>query len=89
MLWYMPEGKPLYELPASIDAVDTLAFSPDGSLLVTGSWRQLKIWDMTNGNLLTTLEGHSSWILSAEFSPDSRILATASLDGTLWLWGIP
>ncbi|KAF9886657.1 hypothetical protein FE257_011170, partial [Aspergillus nanangensis] len=35
---------------------------------------------------LQTLEGHSDWVSSVAFSPDSQLLATGSDDKTIKLW---
>ncbi|KAH8719199.1 hypothetical protein GQ44DRAFT_389682 [Phaeosphaeriaceae sp. PMI808] len=53
-------------------------------------WRQgsldntVKIWDASSGACLSTLEGHSSWVSSVAFSPDSTRLASGSLDNTVY-----
>ncbi|MEZ5940535.1 MAG: protein kinase [Planctomycetaceae bacterium] len=69
-------------------AVSAAAFSPDGNLLVTGSWdNSAKIWDVTNGTALRKLvDGHRGFINSAEFSPDGQSILTAGDDGIAVLW---
>ncbi|MCA9044295.1 MAG: protein kinase, partial [Planctomycetaceae bacterium] len=69
-------------------AVSAAAFSPDGKLLVTGSWdNSAKIWDVANGTALRKLvDGHRGFINSAEFSPDGNTILTAGDDGIAVLW---
>ena len=68
---------------ASINAV---SFSPDGQLLASASDdNTVKLWSR-EGTLLTTLWGHSNWVLDVSFSPDSQMLASASYDNTVKLW---
>lgn len=71
-------------------AVASVAISPDGRLLATGSWdHSAKIWDVATGRALRKLEGgHSGYINSVEFSSDGRQLLTASDDGTARLWDV-
>ena len=42
-----------------IRVVYSVAFSPDGTRLVSGSWDNGRLWDLADRRLLTTLEGHS------------------------------
>jgi WD40 repeat protein len=59
--------------------VNSVAFSPDGRLLASGSWdNTIRLWDAASGALLRTLEGHTNTVLSVAFSPDGRLLASAS-----------
>ncbi len=47
------------------------------------------MWDLSKGNLLRTLKGHSSWVVDAAVSPDACRAVTASHDGHVryvWLW---
>ncbi|RYP72075.1 hypothetical protein DL771_004406 [Monosporascus sp. 5C6A] len=67
------------------DWVDTVAFSPDGQLLTSGSIdNTIRIWDTKTGTLLQTLEGHSDWVDTVAFSPDGQLLTSCSYDKTLW-----
>ena len=51
--------------------VTSIAFSPDGTQVVSGSWnRTVRSWDAATGDLLQTLKGHSDRVMSVAFSPD-------------------
>ncbi len=69
------------------DMVRSIAISPDGQTLVSGSNDQtIKIWQLSSGTLKSTLTGHSSWISSVAISPDGEILASGSGDNTIKIW---
>ena len=46
----------------------------------------MKIWNVQTHQCLLSFKGHSGWIYSAAFSPDSNTIATASNDNTAKLW---
>lgn len=83
--------KPRAQLGASNswegDAVRSVAFSPDGQVLATGSSNcTAKLWDVATGKLLHVLEGHSSKVGSVAWCNDGGVLASGSFDGTVRLW---
>src|SRR5262249_30746533 len=67
--------------------VISVAFSPDGKRIATGSFdRTAKIWDSETGKEIFTLKGHTGAVTSVAFSPDGRRIATGSFDSTARVW---
>jgi WD40 repeat protein len=88
-LWNVETQRPVMRFSPH-GAVASAALSPDGKLLVTGSWdHSAKIWDAETGHAIRKLEGgHAGYINTTEFSPDGREILTASDDGTARLWDV-
>ena len=65
-----------------------LAFFPDSQRVVTGCRDQIaaKIWDVTNGKCLLTLEGHSGPVIAVAVSADGHRILTGSGDRTARMW---
>ena len=87
----MAEPKPdlLWSSSAEPSAgVWSIAYSPDGKTLASGlSGGQIKIWDARSGELLRTLEEHTSHVSSVAFAPDGKTLASNTIwSNTVKLW---
>ena len=70
----------------------SVAFSPDGTRIVTGgtiewsSTGEASVWDARTGAELLELKGHTSRVTSVAFSPDGTRIVTGSEDGTVKVW---
>ncbi len=80
-------GEALATLSGHTGAVNSIAFSKDGKLAVSGSSdKTLKLWDVTNRCEIAAYPGHDGGVTSVAFSPDGRYVLSGSLDGTLKFW---
>ncbi len=66
----------LHSVGGHQNVVDSLAFSPDGNLLLSGSWDgTARLWDFASGKLLRTFAWGSERIQCVAWSPDGRFVA--------------
>ncbi len=81
------------KLIESDDEILCLAMSQDGKKLASGGCdRIVNVWDTSGGvgavKLDQSFENHADWVFGVEFSPDSKLVLTASRDKTAKVWDL-
>ncbi len=80
-------SRTLYTYRGHTDFVDTVAWSPDGRRIASGSYdHTVQVWDAANGGHVFTYRGHSATVRAVAWSPDGKRMASASEDKTVQMW---
>ena len=74
------------------DQIFSVAFSPDGTILASGSGykdknNHIKLWDVGSEQEISTIKRHTGGASSVAFSPDGKTLASDKSD-TIKLWDV-
>jgi WD40 repeat protein len=70
------------------DWINCLAFTPDGSRLVTGGGAEVKVWDPIGGACLKVCGAHEDEIYAVDISPDGKQAASGSNDKQIKVWAL-
>ena len=69
------------------EAVVSVAFSPNGQHIVSGSSDMtVRVWDAETGQSTLTMQGHTSAVMSVAYSPNGQHIASGSYDETVRVW---
>lgn len=83
-LWDLRTGQPVMSFP--VEFCESIAFSHDGQILATVDRNSvIQLWQVSNGQLLRTIQAEASSAYTLQFSPDDRSLAFVTTNGLLLL----
>jgi len=89
LLKIMHNGQPMYDAGSSHrDFVHSLAFNPAGTMLASGSYREVKLWTRPASSARLNLAASTAAVPAVAVSPDNKWIATASADFTIKLFSL-
>ncbi|MEM9090374.1 MAG: WD40 repeat domain-containing protein, partial [Cyanobacteria bacterium P01_F01_bin.53] len=82
------QGNPIGEpFEGHTDYVSSVAMSPDGNTIVSGSGdNTVRLWDRQGNPIGEPFEGHTGQVSSVAMSPDGNTIVSGSWDNTVRLW---
>ena len=80
-------GDPLTTLTGHTKPIGALAFSTDSKTLVSGSGNEIRLWDVSTGNPISSLDAVKN-VAALVLSPDGKTLASGTEDGQVQVWNL-
>jgi WD40 repeat protein len=99
ILWNWQTGQEVRRFEGQRDVIYSVAISPDGRRMLSGSGpsgpfsahsgdNDLTLWDLHNGGILRRMQGHKDAVFHVAFRPDGRSAVSSSADSILILWNL-
>lgn len=88
-VWSMKNKKLIRTINPGKNGSTTLALSPDGQNLYTGTYLEsgiVQVWNIKTGKLIRRMNSHKSGISNLTLTPDGKTLIAAGQDKTIKLW---
>ena len=88
-VWDVATGQPVGPpLTGHTRPVSSVAFSPDGTRIASGSWdATVRVWDAATGQPVgEPLAGHANYVSSVAFSPGGERIISGGFNRTVRVW---
>lgn len=84
LVWNFNSGELLYKINVSTNLID---ISPDSKYIVTSdASKEIKIWNIKNGEYIRTLKGHHKTISSVLISSSGKHIVSTDISGLIKIW---
>lgn len=88
-MWEWQSESYILKQQGHFDAMNALAYSPDGQRIITAADDgKIKVWDTQSGFCVVTFTEHSGGVTACEFARRGNVLFSASLDGSVRAWDL-
>jgi hypothetical protein len=88
-LWNTKSGAEVGALRGHTDRVASIAFSPDGRRLLSGSFDgTMRLWDVASAEQLDCFQRHTGWVTCVAFCPDGHRAIAGCYDWSIRLWDL-
>jgi WD40 repeat protein len=88
-LWNTQGGTEVGTLGGHTDRVASIAFSPDGRQVLSGSFDgTTRLWDVASAAEVGCFQRHTGWVTSVAFCPDGRRALAGCYDWSIRLWDL-
>jgi len=82
-------GSPISAPSPHTGDILNVAVTPDGQTIYSGGYDgTIKVWRLTTGEFVRTLQGHTACVTTIAFTADGRLVVSGSEDGTIRVWNM-
>ncbi len=61
---------------------------PDGRSVLSAGWRNLMLWDLSNGQITRTFHGHTQYVMDVRVTPDGKFAVSVGNENAFILWDL-
>jgi WD40 repeat protein len=85
-IWQATTGRSTF--PPNDQAAMVVDWSHNGKYFATGSGQTIQVREIESSNVVAIFTRHVNTILTLSWSPDDTLMASGSVDGSLYIWSV-